>query len=206
MKVNGSPALAGAVAADAPLTPIVGRVRARIAYPMLAEPEVRGRFGRAWWCNLSTIRARLPKGAPPDAMVAHWVIEAPWSHQVVHSYSLMVVHLRHMMGRPPPPKLIPGASHEVCLQAIHPEAPRERFLGEPADPRAWIEPMTFAAQIAESSDEAATIRVARAVGLVCEGRLSPHPSHARAWAEIFGDNMLARAALPARNSSTEVAE
>lgn len=195
--VNGHiiPQLAGASIPQF-TTPVVGRVRARITYPLTTPPEVVGRFGRAWRCDLAAIRSRLPPGTLPDAVVVHWVIEAPWSHQVVHSYSLMMVHLRHMMGRQPVQKLIPGASHEVCLQAIHPDAPRERFLTEPADPRAWIEPMTFAAQLAEPTDEAAASRVLRAVELVCGGRLSPHPSHARAWAEMFGDNMLARAAAP----------
>ena len=205
MKVNGYPAvLAGA--APQQMTPVVGRARARVAFPMTKPASVLGQYGRAWECDLPAIRAKLPRFAPPDAMLAHWVIEAPWSHQVVHSYSLMLIHLRYIIDRPPSRKLIPGASHEICLQAINPGAPRGRFLVEPADPRAWIEPMTFAAQIAEPSDEAAARRVVHAVELVCAGRLSPHPSHARAWAEIFGDNMLARARPPEHNSPTETSK
>jgi hypothetical protein len=196
MMINGSSILTLGGVAEQPATPVVGRVRARIAYPLDAPPDVRGRFGRAWGVDLAAVRRRVPPGAPPDAMVAHWIIEAPWSHQVVHSYSLMVVHLRHMLGKRDYPVYLDGATHEMCLQAIRPDAPRGRMLVEPPDPRVWVEPMAFAAQIVAADDGVALRRVLRAVELVCEGRLSPHPSHARAWAELFGDNMLRRASAP----------
>lgn len=123
-------------------------------------------------------------------MLEHWIIEAPWSHQIVHSCSLVLVHLRFMLDKRPVEKLIPGASHEVHLHAIHPEVDRAAMLREPVDPSRWLTPPVFAAQLAESTDAGARARALRAVELVCEGRLSTHPAHVRAWGELLGDNML----------------
>lgn len=198
---SGDLVLAGA--ASARPTPIVGRTRARVTVPLLVPPTITGRFGRAWLCDLAAARRSLPPPPAPDAMVAHWIVEAPWSHEVIHSYSLMLVHLRHMMGRRPPAPYLEGATHEICLYAIHPHAPRERMLVEAPHPSVWLEPMAFAAHFIAGNDDAAAERIVLAVRRVCEGALSPHPSHAGAWAEMFGDNMLRHARRPAPGASDE---
>lgn len=196
-RMNGVPVMTGvdALSASAPLPPVMGHVRARVAHPLRLPPDISGRLGRAWRCDLAAFRAAAPQGAPRDAMVAHWVLEAPWSHEVVHSYSLVLLHLQYMIDKQPVVKHIPGASHEVHLLAIRPDIDRVVLITPSPIPMppAWIE-LAFAAQIAEASDAAAEARVRRAAELVCDGRLSPHPLHARAWAEIFGDNMLRIAA------------
>ena len=170
--------------------PVVGPARARISRPLLGiAPVIFGQFGRAWLCDLDAIRRARLIGTLPDALLAHWIVEAPWSSQVVHSYSLLLLHLRPMTGRPVV-KYLEGAAYEIHLRAIHPEADRAVMLRQPLDPRNWLTPAVFAAQIAELDDAAVFARVARAVDLVCQGRVSPHPAHVRAWVELFGDNML----------------
>jgi hypothetical protein len=164
---------------------------------MAASPQYSGRFARAWLVDLRAARSKMPPGTPPDATVAHWVVEAPWSSQVVHSYSLVLIHLQFNMSGAPVHRYLPDATHEVGLIAIHPMVERDNMLREPTDVNFWIYPEVFGAQLIEPSDEAAVRRVFRAVELICAGRLSPHPTHVRAWAELFGDNMLARAS-PAR--------
>ena len=171
--------------------PVVGPARARISRPLLdAAPAIVGPFGRAWLCDLDAMRRAQLIGAPQDALLAHWIVEAPWSSQVVHSYSLLLMHLRFMIGKGPVVKYLEGATHEIHLHAIHPEADRAGMLRQPIDPQNWLAPSVFAAQVAESDDAAAHARAARAVELVCQGRVSPHPAHVRVWAELFGDNML----------------
>lgn len=202
MAVNGHniPIIGGAAALGMSPRPVVGHVRARITRPLdHIEPDYRGRAGRAWRARLELIRERRLRAtghAPQDAMVAHWIVEAPWSHQVIHSYSLVLLHLRHMIDKQPVVRYLAGATHEVHLRAIHPAADRGEMLRQPVNRGNWLEPVIFAAQIAEASDEAAAQRVGRAVELVCNGRISPESSHVRAWVELFGDNMLRLAVAP----------
>lgn len=182
---------------DEPLAPVVGSRQCRITRPLAAPAAHRGRFGRAWRVDLAVARKKLPFGAPPDAVVAHWLVEAPWSSEVVHSYSLICIHLWFTFFNQPVTRYLEGATHEVSLIAIHPEADRAAMLIEPTDPRVWLSPQVFTAQIIASGDEAAAARVGHAVELVCDGRLSPHPTHARSWAHLFGDNMMRQARPPA---------
>lgn len=194
MEANGHPQLAmvDPAVADEPLSPVVGPRMCRISRPMPVQPDYRGRYARAWVVDIRTIRSRLPPGAPPDATIAHWVLEAPWSSEVVHSYSLIAVHLRFDLHHAPVARYLEGATHEVALMAIHPMADREAMLRAPTEQDNWLRPTVFAAQFVASDDEAAGRRLMEAIGLVGDGRLSPHPTHFRAWAALFGDNMLRR--------------
>lgn len=153
-------------------------------------------------CDLEAARRHAQLGAPPDAEVAHWIIEAPWSSEVVHSYSIVLVHLRPIVGWSEVARYLDGATHGLALWAISPQTDRERLLREPVYPLDWLQPAIFAAQIVARDDGEAAQRVVHAVELVCAGRLSPHPTRVRDWAEIFGYNMLARARplLPAGGS------
>lgn len=175
---------------DTPLSPIIGSKRCRVTRRMLSTHAMAGPWARAWRVDLHAARKHLPLGAPPDATVVHWIVEAPWSSQVVHSYSLIVAHLRLDLATVPVTRYLDGATHELALIAIHPEADRDAMLDAPTNMDNWLRPPVFAAQMKETSDDAADRRVEKAVELVCEGRLSPHPTHFRAWAVLFGDNMV----------------
>lgn len=184
--------LAGASALSEPLAPVVGPRRCRISCPLTHPPTTRGRFGAAWRVDLGAVRRRAGAGAAADAMVAHWIIEAPWSSEVVHSYSLIVVHLRFSLLHAPVVRYLEGATHEVALIALHPGADRAALLAAPASTDVWLRPAVFGAQIAASDDAAAVSRAGHAIDLICAGRLSPHPTHVRSWVELFGDNMMRR--------------
>ena len=195
--------LAGVAAEYGDRSPIIGTRRCRISRPLRAPATHVGRWGRAWVVDLVAARRKLPIGAPSDATVVHVVLEAPWSSEIVHSYSVMCVHLRPRLLDlvRPVVRYLEGATHEVSLFALNPETDRLPMLTEPTDPRAWLSPVVFAAQIIASSDEAATARVMHAVELVCAGSLSPHPTHARSWAQLFGDNMMRRAVAAEANDA-----
>lgn len=199
------PILAGAVAEEerTPIAPIIGARPCRISRPLRRPPTHAGRWGRAWRVDLDAVRRRMIMAGtiPHDAMVVHWLVEAPWSSLVVHSYSLVCVHLRYQPGAPVE-RYLEGATHEVVLIAINPSAEREPMLQAPIDPEVWLSPPIFAAQIIESDDNAAATRISRAVELICDGKLSPHPTHVRSWAVLFGDNML-RHAVGGRSGNGE---
>lgn len=201
MAINGynhSVAPMAGVTAPRQPRPIIGPRKARISRPLDAPATIVGSFGRGWRCDLAAARRKmLEQGdAQPDATVAHWIVEAPWSHEVVHSYSLVLSHLRFSLHHQPVTRFLEGATHAVDLFAINPIAPREDMLVGPINPTMWVPPLVYASQIIEPTDETADARVRRAVELVCQGRLSPHPEHVRAWAELFGDCMLRRAPAP----------
>lgn len=196
-EINGV-SLAGLAAEHEDLSPVVGPRRCRISRPLTAPVAHIGRWGRVWLVDLVAARKKLPLGAIPDATIAHAILEAPWSSEVVHSYSLICVHLRPRplyLGRPVT-QYLEGATHEISLIAINPEVDRLLMLTEPADPGVWLSPPVFAAQIVASGDEAAMARILHAAELVCAGSLSPHPTHVRSWVQLFGDNLLRRAQAP----------
>lgn len=196
-EINGV-SLAGLVAEHEEPSPIVGSRRCRISRPLTVPAAHIGRWGRVWLVDLIAARKKLPLSAIPDATIVHAVLEAPWSSEVVHSYSLICTYLRPRplyLGRPVT-KYLEGATHEVSLIAINPEADRLPMLTEPTNPGVWLSPPVFAAQIVASGDEAAAARVMHAAELVCAGTLSPHPMHVRSWVQLFGDNIMRRAQAP----------
>lgn len=184
--------LAGLRAQSEPRSPVIGARRCRVTKPLTVPATHRGRWGSAWRVDLNQVRRkqRVGAGAVRDATVAHWIIEAPWSSEVVHSYSLVCVHLRFELPLAPVVRYVEGATHEVALLAIHPQVDRIHMLREPVRMDSWLRPAVFAAQIIVGDDATAINRCGHAVDLVCAGRLSPHPTHARDWAELFGDNMM----------------
>lgn len=196
-EINGV-SLAGLAAEGEEPSPIVGSRRCRISRPLTAPAAHIGRWGKIWLVDLAAARRKLSLGAIPDATVVHAVLEAPWSSEVVHSYSLICTHLRPRplyLGRPVI-KYLEGATHEFSLLAINPDVDRLPMLTAPADPGVWLSPPVFAAQIVASGDEAAVARVMHAAELVCAGVLSPHPTHVRSWVQLFGDNIMRRAQVP----------
>lgn len=172
--------------------PLLGSARAPIRRPLNVPPSMVGKMGRAWQCDLDAARCKLVDRARQDATVAHWIVEAPWAHPVWHSYSLVVVHLRDLPGLCPPLLYLDGATHEMHVYAIDPDADRERMLTSPIDFSCWLSPLNFAAQFRAPSDAVAASRVCQTVALICDGRLSPDTDFMRDWVQLYGDNMLKR--------------
>lgn len=170
--------------------PVTSPVRARVLDTIREDPEVKGPAGKAWMANLERIRASIPEEVRrSDGTQAIWIVEAPWSHPVVHSYAIILMHLRPLPDRPLN-LCLEGATHEMHVWGLAPDAKRERLLQGGINPKTFLKPINFAGQFIEKSDEAAAARVAEAVGMICLGRLSPDSDHIRAWATLFGDSML----------------
>jgi hypothetical protein len=156
--------------------------------PMMTVPDKLGAAGRAWRIDLAALSTALAIPIENSSLVASWIIEAPWAHPLWHSYNLTLVHLRPMEGVGEPIVYRQGATHELLLFALDPEAPREPMLRS-ARPR-WLYPANFAAQLVEASDAAASARVEATVDLVVAGELNPDTDFRRQWIALFGDDMV----------------
>ncbi|HJQ59413.1 MAG TPA: hypothetical protein VJ890_21075 [Vineibacter sp.] len=154
-------------------------------------PTIVGSLGRAWLADLAVMRNRLEIESDRDGTLTSWVIEVPWANPVWHSYALTLIHLRPIDGLRTKFYLA-GATHELWLYAMDPDAPRDDIVNGRLDSlsRFWLEPKNFAAQFIETDDAAALQRVRAAVMKICEGKLSPDTDYIRHWMHLFGDNMI----------------
>jgi hypothetical protein len=147
--------------------------------PITTKPTIKGTYGRAWL---------YPVGPATPECVAAWIIEAPWAHPVWHSYLLNVIHLRPSERDPNPIIYLDGATHELCIEALDPEKPRQPSIdgGE-----VWaLSPPNFAGQIICGSDVAAFARAENAVFMILERHLSPDTDYIYEWIRLFGDSMI----------------
>jgi hypothetical protein len=158
--------------------------------PVTAPPIVSGPHGRAWLSDMAGI-ARLHNANPEnDATLAAWIVEAPWAHPAWHSYSVVLVHLRPLPhARERTLVHLDGATHELWVYALDPTKDRNKMLiGK--ERGFWLQPINFAAQFIETSDDLALARVRAAVQEICDGDLCPDTDFIRDWARRFGDNMM----------------
>jgi hypothetical protein len=115
--------------------------------------------------------------APDDppawkAGVASWFLDCPGQSPAWQHYHLGIVHLRQLYGVEQARVTVPGATHEVILFALDPDAsPRAD------DVETWrtLRPINLAEQIQLPSDEAAAQLLRRAAEDVMAGRLWAEP-------------------------------
>lgn len=165
-----------------------GNPRHNIKHPVLVPPAIEGPHGRAWSCDIDAQRRVLNVAPENDGTVAHWIVEAPWAHPLWHSYSIMLVHLRPLPRGQKTLIYLDGATHEIWVMAIDPNADRNEIMRRSVEGD-WLTPKNFAAQFIAPSDDSAKDRVAAAVRGICDGMLSPDTDFQRDWIGLFGDNM-----------------
>lgn len=150
-------------------------------------PDKQGAAGRAWRVDLAAMTAALAIPPEGSAILASWIVEAPWAHPMWHSYNLTLVHLRPMADARETFVYRDDASHELLLHALEPGHSREAMLrGRPR----WLTPANFGAQLVERSDTAAIARVEATVDLIIAGELNPDTDARRQWVALFGDAMI----------------
>jgi len=158
--------------------------------PVVAAPTLSMPHGKAWRMDLDAIRHRLKQPAETDAAVDAWLVEAPWAHPLWHSYLIILIHLRPMPGFEAPILYNPHATHEMHVCALDPAGDRDRLLAESIGYYCrTLEPINYAAQIVEVTDDLARARVRKAVEMICRGDLSPDTDYRAQWIALFGDNM-----------------
>jgi hypothetical protein len=156
--------------------------------PGLLPPGDNHADARAWSLDLPAIRARHGLPADGDAGIAVWVIDSPGSHPVWWWYRLSLIHLRPRFADDLPLIYLPGATHELVLEALDPT-----FYPPPVDdiPPRFLIPANFAAQLRCPSDAAAIKTVeTQAILPLMQGTLHPDTDFRRLWIDRFGDNMI----------------
>jgi len=138
-------------------------MRTPIKDPIAKAPSVAGKASKAWLCDLDAMRKHLREvhgTERPDGTVAVWIVEAPWAHPAWHSYAISLLHLRPIGLETK--FYLAGATHEIWVQALHPDHPREPAIAG-SGPWLPLSPNNFSAQFIEPSDAAAELRVLKAV-------------------------------------------
>ena len=157
-------------------------------------PDISGEKSRAWRCNLSNMRITLGVKREDDPSLAWWVIEAPWAHPIWHSYLLSLSDLQPRQNVPNAIMYFPAATHEIVLHALDPGGRRQPIIrGDGRLGKGTCQPLipvNFAAQFACLTDQDAETRVANAVRMICDGKLSPDTDFVAQWIELFGANMV----------------
>lgn len=158
--------------------------------PIPDMPVVQGPHGLAWLCNVAEGRRIMNVPAERDAALDHWVVEAPWAHPAWHSYSVLLLHLREMPGQQKTVFHIPDATHELLVFTIDPTSDRRELLATGIPKRHWLEPINFAAQFIEITDDLARERVRNTVQMICDGKLSPDTDYQRDWVRLYNNSMI----------------
>lgn len=158
--------------------------------PITTKPIIEGAHGKAWKCDTNAGLMKMRINPADDSCLVHWVIEAPWAHPAWHSYSLLCIHLRPLAGKPPAVVHFPDATHELWLFAIDPNKDRNKLLKTGEVIGHWLQPINFAAQFIEITDEEAEKRIEASVRQIVAGTLSPDTDFRTDWVRLWGDNMV----------------
>lgn len=137
---------------------------------MLRPPDLTGPAGTAWKVQVS------PNPMRGTTDVARFVLHLPRVTPFWAWYVITVVHLRPMDGAPPAIVLVEGATHEVLVLAIDPNA------GAPGDgwdlddttkaPR-WLSPLECVRQVTGLVDEGAVELAASLAHAAVDGLYVP---------------------------------
>lgn len=151
---------------------------------IIVPPAISGKAGRAWPMDLPAVRLSVGMAPERDPTLAGWLVETPVKGELWHSYLIYVVHLRPLEGYAPRAH-IKDASHEMALYALEPGKPRRLNALN-----ARLHPPIFAAQWVATYDDAAALKLEKAVREMCRGTLVPATSHIRQWIARFGGAMV----------------
>jgi hypothetical protein len=151
----------------------------------MRAPDYTGPWGTAWKLD----EAKLNKESiAPHSGIAMWVIHVPQSHPHWPWVRLSLIHLRDVPGLGPAHIFLPGATHEIIVQALNPDHYPPSVDSVPVN---VLRPINFGAQFISASDEDAIKKVEHeAVYGIVHGHLNPDTDGMRGWIAIFGDNMI----------------
>jgi hypothetical protein len=122
----------------------------------------------------TAVEVIIDEVAVPDhaATLATWFLHCPGQSPAWDKYLLSAVHLRPIEGVRPAAVNLPGATHEVLLLALVPDAGPT-----PDDPSTWVpmQPFNLMEQVVMPDDESTVVMLEMAVQAVLDGVLWAEP-------------------------------
>lgn len=153
-------------------------------------PNIVGSAGKAWKFDTAAAIKRLEAEGHilnPHVSICNWLVYAPFAHTVFSFYFITTITLGRVPWMPPAEILLPGATHEIMVYACNPD-----WDAAIDDIPMLLPPGNFFGQFIEPSDDAARVRVAKAVAEICNGKLNPDTDYAQQWIDRFSDSNLIR--------------
>lgn len=161
----------------------------RSKYP----PNLTGEHGAAWEVDLAAARRAMEWPEESDPTICAFVVFAPWAHLAWAYYLIGAIHLRPLPNLKPAKINLPGATHEIIVEALHPETAPNPDAGK----FERLHPPNFIGQwVAQARrnpvdlDRAAAAKVRGAVEEILAGKLSPDSDFIREWVKRFSDSNL----------------
>jgi hypothetical protein len=161
-------------------------------------PDVIGTAGKAWRFDVPAAHARMATQGyeiVSDVSVSTWLIYAPFAHPMRSFYFIGAISLAPTEGVPAAKIWLPGGTHEIMVFACAPD--QELAID---DIPMLMSPGNFFGQFIEPSNEAAALRIEKAIWEICSGTLNPDSDYAYQWIERFSDSNLRR---PERNENDD---
>lgn len=124
---------------------------------MPRPPDIAGRRAKVWLVTPTPACA-----AKSQACLETWLVHYPGIHPFWSWWAVSVCSLADMPGLPPAQIRLDGASHEVIIVALNPEA-GEPNVDDQFDALPWMSPPELCHQVKRLTDDQAR----RLVGQLC---------------------------------------
>lgn len=157
-------------------------------------PTLFGAHGAAWEVDLPKARALAGETEDSDSTVALWIVYAPWANAFWSYYLIGGIHLRRSNALSTPKIMLPGATHEVLVFALDPEAVPDTvdtYKIRKLTPANFVGQWRVAVRpnpVDLDNGAAAKIRVT--VEEILAGVLSPDSDYVHAWVKRFSASNL----------------
>lgn len=154
-------------------------------HPILVEPTITGRMGRAWLLPLPD-PPRLPDHG---GSLAGWLVEASGYHPLWCRWFVSVSHLRDMPGVPPAEKNFAEATHEFMIVSLNPDHYADHQNLAPTKGWGLLVPADVVEQFEAPADQYATRFCELAVRAIVDGHLSPDQDYRRLWTRTVSETI-----------------
>ena len=114
--------------------------------------------------------------------VQRWIIKAPWMHMCWEYHYVGLIHLRDVEGHEPANIQFQGATHELIVLAMNPDA--EPSFSEPQ----FLTPISIAQQFVAENDAEALEKIEFLLNPIAEGRLSVDSDFRSTWQHMLLDH------------------
>ena len=162
--------------------------------PIMADPYLDCGETKVWAIDLNAyVQWRRDQNDELFAEpIALYLVEAPWAHPVIHSYTVSVIHLREASAKKPITVYLDGATHELAIASLRPKCNRNLLVDGDFSEKPVVFPLNFSAQFIADSDEIAAARVWESVLAITRQDISPDRDFMEDWIIRYNSSMVIR--------------